>query len=86
VDRGNPICSCPRGKTGNPFVRCIPDGEKCTGNLCGPNSGCRMLGDRPVCYCLPRFGEIEFFRPFCVFAPLCKYFTQIFVTSLIEEL
>ena len=55
LDNGNPICSCPRGKTGNPFVRCITDGPKCTGNQCGPNSGCRMIADRPVCYCLPRF-------------------------------
>lgn len=55
LDNGNPICSCPRGKTGNPFVRCIQDGERCRGNQCGPNSGCRMIADRPVCYCLPRF-------------------------------
>ena len=55
VDNGNPICSCARGKTGNPFVRCIPDGDRCPGNQCGPNSGCRMVADRPVCYCLPRF-------------------------------
>ena len=55
LDNGNPICSCPRGKTGNPFVRCINDGPKCRGNQCGPNSGCRMIADRPVCYCLPRY-------------------------------
>jgi len=55
LDNGNPICSCPRGKTGNPFVRCIKDGQKCRGNQCGPNSGCRMIADRPVCYCLPRY-------------------------------
>ncbi len=55
VDNGNPICSCPRGKTGNPFVRCIPDGPACKGNVCGPNAGCRLVGSQPVCFCLPRF-------------------------------
>lgn len=41
--------------TGNPFDACIPKGDECAKNTCGPNSGCRIIGGRPKCFCLPGF-------------------------------
>lgn len=76
MDRGNPICYCPKGLTGNPFKNCskllmklkirtsvslisllllVPEGDECTPNPCGPNSGCRRVNGQPLCFCLPEF-------------------------------
>jgi hypothetical protein len=55
----SPICTCPSGYQGDPFVRCtvIQDDKPlapvapCTPNPCGPNSICREISELPVCSC-----------------------------------
>lgn len=70
----NPICSCPPGMTGDPFIRCqpippppaAPPTNPCQPNPCGPNSQCRVAGDSPSCSCLPEFiGTPPNCRPEC---------------------
>lgn len=58
VKNHKPICSCPRGFTGDPFVSCrqFTIQDLCTPNPCGPNAQCqpgndRSGSDRPVCIC-----------------------------------
>lgn len=55
MDNGDPICFCPKGLTGNPFEHCIPEGDQCQGNPCGPNSGCRVVNSHVTCFCLPGY-------------------------------
>ena len=33
----------------------VPEGDECTSNPCGPNSGCRVVGNKAVCFCLPEY-------------------------------
>lgn len=33
----------------------VPEGDECTPNPCGPNSGCRLVGGQAVCFCLPEY-------------------------------
>lgn len=33
----------------------VPEGDECTPNPCGSNSGCRLVGNKAVCFCLPEF-------------------------------
>lgn len=33
----------------------VPEGDECTPNPCGPNSGCRRVNGQPLCFCLPEF-------------------------------
>lgn len=33
----------------------VPEGDECTPNPCGPNSGCRTVKGQPTCFCLPEF-------------------------------
>jgi hypothetical protein len=55
----SPICTCPSGYQGDPFVRCtvIQDDKPlaplapCTPNPCGPNSICKEVSELPVCSC-----------------------------------
>merc|ERR1712026_460688 len=58
VKNHKPICSCPRGFTGDPFVSCREFTRKdlCTPNPCGSGARCqpgndRSGSDRPVCTC-----------------------------------
>ncbi|MCL4137509.1 UNVERIFIED_CONTAM: hypothetical protein GTU68_046076, partial [Idotea baltica] len=44
-----------KGTTGNPFDECIPEGDTCTSNECGPNSGCRIISGKVHCFCLPEY-------------------------------
>ncbi|KAJ8668118.1 hypothetical protein QAD02_009781 [Eretmocerus hayati] len=53
-----PVCSCPKDRTGDPFVYCRPftDDDLCEPNPCGTNAECRPGHDntgkkRPVCTC-----------------------------------
>ncbi|KAJ4432717.1 hypothetical protein ANN_21354 [Periplaneta americana] len=71
----NPICSCPPGFTGDPFIRCqpipalppAPPTNPCQPSPCGPNSVCQVAGDSPSCSCLPDFtGSPPNCRPECV--------------------
>ena len=59
----NPICSCPNGLTGDPFIRCVtpvvvePPAsprpiDPCNPNPCGPGAQCRPQGaNSATCYC-----------------------------------
>lgn len=33
----------------------VPEGDECTPNPCGPNSGCRSINGVPTCFCLPEY-------------------------------
>lgn len=37
------------------FVLIVPEGDECRPNVCGENSGCRVVNDTPVCFCLPEY-------------------------------
>lgn len=74
----NPICSCPRELTGDPFIRCnaIPPPPApndplpitpCHPSPCGLYAECRPNGNSPSCSCLPNyFGSPPNCRPECV--------------------
>lgn len=36
-------------------IASVPEGDECHPNQCGINSGCRMINNTPVCFCLPEF-------------------------------
>lgn len=82
VTNHNPICSCPPGYTGDPFIRCVRIEERhieddrpsnpCVPSPCGPNSQCRVVGETPVCSCLPNFvGRAPNCRPECTINSEC---------------
>lgn len=33
----------------------VPEGKECSPNICGPNSGCRVVGGNQICFCLPEY-------------------------------
>lgn len=74
-----PICSCPTGYTGDPFVNCRIaeiDSERkrdvCTPSPCGPNSQCRNINEHAVCSCIQGFiGTPPQCRPECVVSSEC---------------
>ena len=56
----NPICSCPKGYSGDPFFNCNKDPEvvrppaphiPCVPDPCGPNSICREINGFGFCSC-----------------------------------
>jgi len=82
VTNHNPICSCPAGYSGDPFVRCAPWQEEpeqpksnenpCVPSPCGRNSQCRVVGETGVCSCLPNFvGRAPNCRPECTINTEC---------------
>lgn len=74
----NPICSCPRGMVGDPFVHCQPAPvqrepevvrplDPCNPSPCGLYSECRANGDSPSCSCLSGYiGVAPNCRPECL--------------------
>ncbi|XP_038121204.1 neurogenic locus notch homolog protein 3 isoform X1 [Culex quinquefasciatus] len=52
-----PVCSCPRGMSGDPFVSCrVNDPEQlCRPSPCGSNTKCEVLNNVPTCSCLPGY-------------------------------
>ncbi|KAJ8668693.1 hypothetical protein QAD02_010356 [Eretmocerus hayati] len=54
-----PVCSCPEGRTGNPFEYCRPITQvnPCQPSPCGPNTDCRPTRDYAYarCGCLPGY-------------------------------
>lgn len=79
----NPICSCPKGLTGDPFVSCQyydegkdrgdVDRNPCTPSPCGTNSICQIKQNRPVCSCIENFiGKPPYCRPECVLSSECS--------------
>jgi hypothetical protein len=78
----NPICTCPPGQSGNPFVRCQqeiiydqprPVENPCQPSPCGPNSECRVINEQASCTCLPNMiGSSPNCRPECVSNSECS--------------
>ncbi|KAH1017853.1 hypothetical protein HUJ05_008447 [Dendroctonus ponderosae] len=58
---GNPFKNCSMFPLKSPPYKCtsalfpVPEGDECSPNPCGPNSGCRVVGGNAVCFCLPEF-------------------------------
>ncbi|XP_052891339.1 neurogenic locus notch homolog protein 3-like isoform X1 [Anopheles moucheti] len=52
-----PVCSCPRGRTGDPFSSCrLQDPEElCRPSPCGSNTKCDVINGVPTCSCLPGY-------------------------------
>lgn len=80
VRNHNPICSCPQGYTGDPFVRCqvvviqqAPPSDPCQPSPCGPNSQCRVVADQASCSCLPEMiGNPPYCKPECISNSECS--------------
>jgi hypothetical protein len=78
----NPICSCPTGYTGDPFVRCQPQimydypqppSDPCQPSPCGPNAQCRVINEQASCSCLPEMiGSPPNCQPECVSNSQCS--------------
>lgn len=76
----NPICSCPSGLSGDPFVVCSPIQQvterpenPCQPSPCGSNALCQVINDSPSCSCLPEFSGIPpNCRPECVSNSECS--------------
>ena len=76
----NPICSCPNGLTGDPFIRCLqpvavqqePSTARplnpCNPPPCGPGAQCKQQGSNAVCSCPPNYlgDPYSACRPECV--------------------
>ena len=72
----NPLCSCPSGWTGEPFVRCykqdIPTPaprpqDPCNPSPCGVYAECRRVGDGAACSCSKNYiGSPPNCRPECL--------------------
>ncbi|VEN46221.1 unnamed protein product [Callosobruchus maculatus] len=78
----SPICSCPPGWTGDPFIGCVKEEKRpaivhkpvnpCIPTPCGLFSECKVISDRPVCSCLPNyFGHPPNCRPECTVSSEC---------------
>lgn len=77
----NPICSCPPGYTGDPFIQCIKKEFRenspqpvnpCLPSPCGPNSQCRVVGTQEACTCLANYiGRPPNCRPECTIDAEC---------------
>lgn len=80
----NPICTCPAGQQGDPFVSCYelvveepktPQVERnpCVPSPCGPNSICQVKQNRAVCSCQINYiGSPPYCRPECVINQECS--------------
>lgn len=77
VKNHNPICSCPPGFIGDPFVHCeiapkiedtpMPPSNPCHPSPCGLYAECRAIGNSPSCSCLASYiGSPPNCRPECV--------------------
>lgn len=75
-----PACSCPIGKTGDPFSRCyeieeprVPPKNPCQPSPCGPNSQCSAINNNAVCSCVAGYiGSPPGCRPECVVSSECS--------------
>jgi len=76
----SPICVCPSGTEGDPFVSCstirIPEPvypvNPCVPSPCGPFSECKEINSHAACSCLPNYiGQPPNCRPECTIDPDC---------------
>lgn len=73
----NPICSCPRGLHGDPFIKCylqepIDITNPCDPSPCGRNSECQIVQNRAVCSCTKNMiGKPPYCRPECILNSEC---------------
>jgi len=54
VRNHQPVCSCGKGMTGDPFQSCRPL-QHCNPSPCGENTNCRVENDRAVCSCIDNY-------------------------------
>lgn len=73
-----PICTCPSGMEGNPFVQCRPvesvihGSNGCRPNPCGSYVQCRELNGQALCSCSPGYlGSPPNCRPQCTMNSEC---------------
>lgn len=74
-----PICTCPRGYTGDAFIRCRPEVKQdvptdpCKPSPCGPNSICHATPSGAVCACqMGMLGSPPSCKPECVVSAECS--------------
>lgn len=76
----NPVCNCPSGMEGDPFVQCRTTVQPehndthgpCTPNPCGSFAQCREMNDQAVCSCLSGYlGSPPTCRPQCTLNSDC---------------
>lgn len=75
-----PVCSCPNGFIGDPFISCrvqpagpTPSPDPCNPSPCGPNSICKNADDHAVCSCISGYiGAPPSCRPECVVSSECS--------------
>lgn len=75
-----PVCSCPTGFIGDPFVSCREQTKEpglatdpCMPSPCGPNSICRNIDNHAVCSCILGYlGTPPSCRPECVVSSECS--------------
>lgn len=75
-----PICSCPKGYTGDPFISCRIEERKptthtdpCQPNPCGGNSLCHATPAGAVCACQPgMLGSPPSCKPECIVSSECS--------------
>ena len=79
----NPICSCRKDYTGDPFRQCLPVPvvpkepdvplNPCIPSPCGPNSQCQVIGNEAKCACQAGMvGSVPNCRPECVVNSDCS--------------
>ncbi|XP_064094899.1 uncharacterized protein LOC135207217 [Macrobrachium nipponense] len=77
VKNHQPICSCPRGFTGDPFNNCrrFDISELCNPSPCGRNTNCKVRNERAVCSCIDNYigNPLEDCRPECVSDSECPH-------------
>ncbi|KAI4480699.1 hypothetical protein M0802_014155, partial [Mischocyttarus mexicanus] len=72
-----PICTCPSGMSGNPFVLCSTveasvEKDPCNPSPCGSNSQCKRINDQAVCSCIPGYLDSPpNCRPECIISSDC---------------
>lgn len=77
VLHNSPICSCPSGFMGDPFIKCyvqepVEVTNPCDPSPCGPQSECQIVQNRAVCSCSKNMiGKPPYCRKECVLNSEC---------------
>lgn len=51
IESRKPICTCPKGYRGDPYVSCNLNLNPCVPSPCGKDALCELDGGNPICYC-----------------------------------